>query len=59
MASHKNLRELAKAKSRTLSALNTQVFLPFAFSFSFAFASARLTMKTGFFAVRALARRAR
>ena len=48
IASHTNFRELAKAKSRTLDALNSQVFLPFGLPFSAAFASSAVMMKTGF-----------
>ena len=49
IASQTNLREEAKAKSRTLAALKTQVFLPLGLPFSAALASSGVTMKTGFF----------
>ena len=57
MASQMNLRELPNAKSRTLSALYTQVFLSFALVFSFSVASACVTMTTGLVAVLASSKR--
>src|SRR5215213_11345724 len=56
-ASQMNLREEAKAKSLTLSALKTQVFLPPGFDDSLAFASCGVTTKTGSRAVSACFRR--
>ena len=46
-ASQMNLRDEANAKSRTLSAWNTQVFLPAGLPASAAFASAGVTISTG------------
>ncbi len=54
-----NLRLDANAKSRTFFALKRQVFMLVARPFSAASASAWVTMTTGAFAVRALARRSR
>jgi hypothetical protein len=48
MASQINLREEAKAKSRTFSALKIQVFFAVDFAFSAARASSGVTMKIGF-----------
>ena len=47
MASQMNLREEAKAKSRTFSAWKTHVFLPVAGVVSLVFASSGVTMKVG------------
>jgi hypothetical protein len=54
-----NLRDEANAKSRTLSALKTQVFFAVDFAFSLALASSGVTMSTGFLAVAACASRSR
>ncbi len=58
-ASQMNFREEAKAKSRTLSAWKTQVFLPVGLCDSLARASSGVTMRTGVLAVSACRKRAR
>ena len=58
IASITNLREEPHAKSRTLSALNIQVFVFVLFCFSAAFASSSVTISMGSFTVCAFCQRA-